>query len=121
MIHFLPDSADAAPAPYAEAVARLASIHQALRLVGQLGDGPYADSDTPRFEPEVAAAWPTTPPAAQRCFEARSARTASAAVAGLEAVIGRQSAGAPVNPAAVKRLEAHIRQGLADIESLLGK
>ena len=116
MIHFIPDSpAREVPAPYAEAVARLASIRQALACVEQVAgkDASHRDS-----EARLALAFPGANPPVQRCFDARSARVASAAAAGLEAIAARQDAGGKVNPAAIERLEAELAAGLDTIDQL---
>ena len=122
MIHFIPDSAaeavsavDAASGPYAEAVARLSSIRQALACVEHFsGDEP---SQT-MAEARLAAAWPVAGAARQRCFDARSARTAAAAAAGLEAIAGQHDSGAVPNPAAVARLKRELGAGVASIDQL---
>ena len=119
MIHFIPDSAadaiepvEAASGPYAEAVARLSSIRQALACVE------HFSGDQPRqtmAEAKLAAAWPVASPARQRCFDARSARTAAAAAAGLEAIAGRHN---EANPAAVARLKNELAAGVDSIDQL---
>ena len=122
MIHFIPDSAaeavsavDTASGPYAEAVARLSSIRQALACVEHFsGDEP---SQT-MAEARLAAAWPVAGAARQRCFDARSARTAAAAAAGLEAIAGQHDSGAVPNPAAVARLKRELGAGVASIDQL---
>ena len=122
MIHFIPDSAleasspvEAAPGPYAEAIARLSSIRQALACVEQFsGDEP---SQT-MVEAKLAAGWPVASPARQRCFDARSARTAAAAAAGLEAIAGQHDGGTSPNPAAVARLQRELGAGVASIDQL---
>ena len=121
MIHFLPESFDesteapAAVGPYAEAVSRLASIRQALACVEQFaGDRPSESM----AEAKLAAGWPVSTPARQRCYETRSARTAAAAAAGLEAITQRQDAGDGANPAAVKRLQDDLRKGVDSIDQL---
>ena len=119
MIHFICDSAieasqpiETASGPYAEAVARLSSIRQALACVEHFsGDTP---SET-MAEARLAAAWPVAGAARQRCFEARSSRTAAAAAAGLEAIAGRQQ---DANPAAVARLKSELGAGVASIDQL---
>ena len=79
MIHFLPESpASEVPAPYAEAVARLASIRQALACVEQVAGKPVSQRDS---EARLALAFPGANPPVQRCFDQRSARVASAAAA----------------------------------------
>ena len=87
MIHFIPDSAataidfaEAASGPYAEAVARLSSIRQALACVEHFSGEQPSQS---MAEAKLAAAWPVAGPARQRCYVARSGRAAAAAAAGL--------------------------------------
>ena len=118
MIHFIPESAEAAqemPGPYAEAVARLASIRQALACVEQFSGEKPTDS---MAEAKLAAAWPVAPPARQRCFETRSARTAAAAAAGLEAIARRNDKGEVPNPTAVARLKDELGAGVESIDQL---
>lgn len=108
MIHFVPDSAATeTPAPYAEAVARLASLRQALQLVeGMTGAAPAAalsDADWPEND-------------AQRCwFEDRSARTVAGSAAGLEAIAALRANGGDANSAAADRLAQEIRAGLEEL------
>ena len=123
MIHFLPESpADINPAPYAEAVARLASIRQALRLIEKFeGDRASPSQAANNVEERVAAAWPTAKEATRRCFAARSERTANAAAAGLEVLLSqRVEAGTP-NPASVEQVADAIRGGIVDLERLLAR
>ena len=128
MIHFIPDSAPEAcsavelqddavhvPGPYAEAIARLSSIRQALACVEQFSGDPPSES---MAEIKLAAAWPVASPARQRCFDARSARTAAAAAAWLEAIAGQHDSGTPPNPAAVARLKRELGAGVASIDQL---
>ena len=124
MIHFLPESfsesteAPAGPGaagPYAEAVARLASIRQALACVEQFSGEQPSDS---MAEAKLAAAWPVASPARQRCYETRSARTAAAAAAGLEAIAGRHDGGDEPHPAAVARLKRELGTGVDSIDQL---
>jgi hypothetical protein len=114
MIHFLPesfdDSTEAAPGPYAEAVSRLASIRQALACVEQFSGEAPSDS---MVEAKLAAGWPVSSPARQRCFETRSTRTASAAEAGLEAITGQKP-----HPAAIARLKRELGAGVDSIDQL---
>ena len=121
MIHFLPESpAVISPAPYAEAVARLASIRQALRLVEQFeGEMKSPAIDTGQGDEQIAAAWPTAREATRRCFNARSERTASAAAAGLEVLLSQRVEGSHPNPASVEQLADAIRGGIDDLERLL--
>ena len=123
MIHFVPDSpAETSPAPYAEAVARLASIRQALRLVEKFeGDRPSPAINPAIAEEHIAAVWPSAKPATHRCFTARSERTANAAAAGLEVLLSQRVEGGPPNPASVEQLADAIRGGMDDLERLLAR
>jgi hypothetical protein len=123
MIHFLPDSpAGNDPAPYAEAVARLASIRKALRLVEQYEAEPKGLAiDAGHGDERIAAAWPTAPEARRRCFAARSERTANAAAAGLEVLLSQRGDGGAPNPASVEQLADAIRGGIDDLERLLAR
>ena len=120
MIHFLPESpATDAPAPYAEAVARLASIRQALRLVEQFeGETRSPAMDTDEGDERIAAAWPSARDATRRCFATRSDRTSGAA-AGLEVLLSQRGEGSAPNPASVEQLADAIRAGIDDLERLL--
>ena len=116
MIHFIPDSdATELPAPYAEAVARLASIRQALACVEQVSGKQVTHRDS---EARLALGFPGATPPVKRCFDARSARVASAAAAGLEAIASQQDRGAKANPAAIERLEHELATGIESIDQL---
>ena len=118
MIHFLPESIDEsteAPGPYAEAVLRLASIRQALACVEQFAGEKPSDS---MAEANHAAAWPVSSPARQRCYDARSARTAAAGAAGLEAIASQHDGGKTPHPAAVTRLKIELGTGVESIDQL---
>ena len=123
MIHFIPDSPDEAsevPAadalgPYAEAVARLSSIRQALACVEQFsGEGP---SDS-MAEAKLAAAWPGASAATQRVYDARTMRTAAAAAAGLEALAKLHEEGRAPHDATLERLKRELRDGVDSIDQL---
>jgi hypothetical protein len=107
MIHFVPDSFnEEVPAPYAEAVARLASLRQALHLVeGLTGAAPTA------FRDEL----PQVDEGQRPAFEARSARTVAGSAAGLEAIAALRANGFDANPAAAERLASDIRAGLEEL------
>ena len=116
MIHFIPDSpASEVPAPYAEAVARLASIRQALACVEQVAgkDASYRDS-----EARLALGFPGSTPPVQRCFDSRSSRVANAAAAGLEAIARQQDAGNAPHPDALAQLERELGLGLSELDQL---
>lgn len=116
MIHFDPQpQPQLGAAPYAEAVARLASLRAALRLVD-----PAATDASPADE-QIAAAWTTAGHASRRCFAARSERTIGAAAAGIEAVLAERSAGREPTPRSVERVAEEIRAGLEDLQRLLSR
>lgn len=118
MIHFIPESPEAAselPGPYAEAVARLASIRQALACVEQFSGEAPSDS---MAEAKLAAAWPGAPAAKQRVYDARSARAAAAAAAGLEALAALHEGGKVPHAKALERLKRELRDGVEGIDIL---
>ena len=118
MIHFIPESPEsvtAVPGPYAEAVARLASIRQALACVEQVVGCEPSQRDS---EARLAVLWPSAGPAQRRCFDARSARTAAAAAAALEALADGADAGRAPNPAALRRLAMELGDGLDELDLL---
>jgi len=116
MIHFIPDSpARELPAPYAEAVARLASIRAALACVEQVAGKEVSHRDS---EARLALGFPGSSPPVQRCFDARSARVATSAAAGLEAIARQQDAGNPPHPAALEALQRELDEGLSEIDQL---
>ena len=123
MIHFIPESPETATelqatealGPYAEAVARLASIRQALSCVEQFAGGEISGS---MAEAKLAAGWPNAAPAKQRVYDARSARVAAAAAAGLEMIASQQEAGMEPHPAAIERLKRELGDGVDAIDQL---
>jgi hypothetical protein len=123
MIHFIPESPEAAqemPAaealgPYAEAVARLASIRQALACIEQYSGGEASDS---MAEAKLAAGWPNASPAKQRVYDARSGKLAAAAAAGLELIAAQQEAGNEPHAAAIERLKRELGKGIGSIDQL---
>ncbi len=116
MIHFIPESpATELPAPYAEAVMRLASIRQALACIEQVAGKPVSQRDS---EARLALGFPGANSPTQRCFNARSARVAGAAAAGLEAITRQQDRGVEPNPAAIERLERELTSGIESIDQL---
>ena len=118
MIHFIPESPETAselPGPYAEAVARLASIRQALACVEQFSGEQPSDS---LAEAKLAAAWPGASAAKQRVYNARSARVAAAAAAGLEAIAGLHEGGKVPHAEALERLKRELRDGVEGIDIL---
>ena len=116
MIHFIPESPAAEIAgPYAEAVARLASISHALACVEQVAGNEMSQRDS---EARLALGFHAASPPAKRCFGERSARVASAAAAGLEAIAGRHDEGVAPHPEALARLQREIGAGLDSIDVL---
>ena len=114
MLHLLADQTpERTPQPYAEAVARLASIRHALRLVHSLGDGP--SPDLPEDDDAIASAWDQAGGAAQRRFDHRSATLVSATAAGVEALLATRETGGRPHPEASKFLVDQIRRELADV------
>jgi len=114
MLHLLPESAPhSEPGPYAEAVARLASIRHALRLVDPHGGGPASD------ELDVATAWDEADEAKRRAFDARSAKMVSAAAAGLEALVAIHQHGQTPNAEASREMVDQIRRELAKVSRLI--
>ncbi|MEO8176993.1 MAG: hypothetical protein ABI626_10090 [Sphingomicrobium sp.] len=117
-----PESGGSGPAsePYAEAMARLAGIRHALRMVDAFGGGPASDEDFCSNDDErIAAAWNYASGAKSRCFDRSTGGTASAASAGLDALLGEQAAGRKPNAAAAKRLAEEIRLGLEGVCELM--
>ncbi len=120
MLHLVPVTQidvwpEGEPRPYAEAVARLAGIRHALRLVDPFGGGPASDPS----DDDVAEAWSAASKAKNRCFDGRTERTAGAAAAGLEALLGEQSAGREPNIEASRRIAEEIRRDLEDVARLM--
>ena len=116
MLHLFPESA--APLngePYAEAVSRLASIRHALRLVDPFA-GPAPDCNE---DAEIAAIWPTASVAKRNCFDARSARAAAGAAAGIEALLAARSKGQEPHQAASAALVDEIRRELENVSKLM--
>ena len=114
MIHFVPDSgARELQAPYAEAVARLAGLRQALRLVETMAgmeESPAANENgVARIEGESRTAW----------FDAHSARAVAGSAAGLEAIAQLNADGGQPNPAAAERLALDIRLRLEELGAVL--
>ena len=122
MLHLIPvEQADESPQPYSEALARLASIRHALRLVDAFGGGPASDPcDEDVSDDEVGApSWSEAGKAHARSVEIRTERTAAVAAAGLEVLLGEQSAGRQPNEAASRELAEEIRRGLEDVSRLM--
>ena len=117
MLHFAPrQPLDSAPQPYAEALARLASIRHTLRLVDPFGGGPASD---PSADEQIGMAWDSASESKRRCFDARSERVVAGTAAGLEALLAEQADGREPNPAAAHKIAEEIRTGLEDVSRLM--
>jgi hypothetical protein len=104
------------PLAYAEAVARLASVRHALRLVEPFAGGPAPDLPE---DAEIAAAWEAAPETSQRLFDRRSARMVGAAAAGIEALLIEREDGREPNPAASQALVDQIRSELREVAGIV--
>ena len=115
MIHFVPDSpSEPLQAPYAEAIARLAGLRQALVLVEGLAGTepsppPANENDTAILTGDARKAW----------FDACSARAVSGSAAGLEAIAALNEAGGQANAAAADLLARDIRVRLEELGAVL--
>ena len=116
MLHLIPQPQPAdSPEPYAEAVARLASIRHALRLVDLHAGGPADDGD----DAALGRAWAAAPAARRRSFDSRCGRVIAATADGLEALLAERALGREPNAAATARLADEIRRGLDDVSELM--
>lgn len=115
MIHLVPQTDAEASPVYAEAVARLASVRHALRLVdGGFGAGPEDD-----LQSDVATAWPQTGEARRRWFDRRSSRLVGTAAAGIEALLSERHMGREPNREASRTLVDEIRRELRDVAGII--
>ena len=117
MLHLLADARiEQTPQPYAEALARLAGIRHALRLVDPFGGGPASD---PADDERIADAIDQASESKRRCFDARSGRVVASTAAGLEALLAEHADKRDPNPAASRRIADEIRAGLEDVSKLM--
>jgi hypothetical protein len=115
MLSLIPQHEPEARPAVTEAVARLASVRHALRLVdGGFGAGPEDDLDS-----QLAAAWPATGEGRQRWFERRSERLVNAAAAGIEAMLGERHQGREPHRDASRALVDQIRGELRDVAGIV--
>jgi hypothetical protein len=96
----------------AEAMAKLAGIRHALRLVDPFGGGPASDALS---DDRIAATWSGAGKASIRCFDECTWRTAGAAAAGIDALLAARAAGDEPSEAASRQMADEIRQGLEDL------
>lgn len=117
MLHLFPDPAsDSRPKAYEEAVSRLASVRQALRLVDPFGAGPASDLDE---DANIAAAWHGSSDAQRRLFGNRSAQLVGATAAGVEALLDERQRGREPHEEASKALVEQIRRELAAVSRVI--
>ena len=100
---------------YAEAVARLASVRHAMRLVdGGFGAGPEQDLDL-----EIASAWPAAGEARQHWFERRSSALVGSAAAGIETLLSERQHGHEPHREASRTLVDEIRRELREVAGIV--
>lgn len=117
MLHLAQQPApEESPLAYAEAVARLASVRHALRLVEPFAGGPAPD--LPEDE-EVAAAWDAAGETRQRLFDRRSAQMVGAAAAGIEALLIERRDGREPHAGASQALVEEIRRELREVAGIV--
>ena len=115
MLHLVAQPEPEMPVVYAEAVARLASVRHALRLVdGGLGRGPEPDLDN-----DVASAWPRASEAKQRWFDRCSAQLVGTTAAGIEALLDQRQKDREPHHLASARLVEEIRRDLREIAGIV--
>jgi hypothetical protein len=95
-----------------EALAKLAGIRHALRLVDPYGGGPASD---PVNDSDIAAAWAVASKASNRRVDETTLHTAGAASAGIDALLAARASGREPHHAASERLAEEIRLGLEDV------
>src|ERR687889_1534085 len=96
----------------ADALAKLAGIRHALRLVDPFGGGPASD---PSNDGDIAAAWAVASKASNRRVDETTLHTAGAASAGLDALLAARASGHEPDHAASGQLGEEIRRGLEDV------
>lgn len=111
MLHLGPALPVDEPMP-SEALAKLAGIRHALRLVDPFGGGPASD---PSNDEDIAAAWSIASQASNRRVDETTLYTAGAASAGLDALLAARASGHQPHNAASERLAEEIRRGLEDV------
>jgi len=114
MLHILPETSTQ-PTAYAEAVARLASVRHALRLVEPFGSGPA--SDLP--DETIAERWDSAGLDKQRYFDRRSGALVGATAAGIEALLSQRQEGREPHSEATQALVDEIRRELQDVAGII--
>jgi len=117
MLHLLADSTpEPKPQAYAEAVARLASVRHALRLVEPFGAGPASDFHN---DEEIAARWDDAGEPRRRWFDKRSEKLVAATADGVEALLNEHKAGRTPHQAAAQELVDQIRRELEQVANVV--
>lgn len=117
MLNLIPQSTpEPRPEAYAEAVSRLASVRQALRLVDPFGGGPASDVND---DSALSAAWDEAGEARRRWFDNRSAQLVGATAAGVEALLEERQSGREPHEQAGQALADQIRRELAQVSRLI--
>ena len=117
MVHLQPTPApETERKPYAEAVARLASIRHALRLVDTFGAGPSPDLDCGG---RIAAAWDEAGEVRRGLFDRRSSATVQATAAGLEALMIEHRVGREPHAEASRAMVDQIRRELEEVSRIV--
>jgi hypothetical protein len=115
MLHLVAQPEPEMPVAYAEAVARLASVRHALRLV----DGGFGEGPEPDIEDRVASVWPEAGQAKQRWFDRRSAQLVATAAAGIEALLDQRQMQCEPHRAASHALTEEIRRELREVAAIV--
>jgi len=116
MLHLFPEPTHSRPRAYSEAVSRLASVRQALRLVDPHGAGPASDLDD---DAALADAWEQAGEAKRRLFGSRSAQLVGATAAGVEALLDERQSGREPHTEASNALVDRIRRELSAVSELI--
>jgi hypothetical protein len=117
MLHlFAEGSPNDFPLPYAEAVSRLASVRQALRLVSPFSSGPASDDQD---DDDIAAAWDGVADSKRQLFDRRSQQMVGAASAGVEALLIEREEGREPHWAANDALIEEIRRELREVAGII--
>lgn len=106
-------------APYDEALARLAGVRHALRLVDDWGGGPAGDCEPWDTQDDLVAHLTQASEAQRRAFDRETARTVSATAAGLDAIRGEQKARRTPHAEASRLLVEEIRRELSEVSRIV--
>ena len=115
MLHLVAQPEPEIPIAYAEAVARLASVRHALRLV----DSNFAVGPEPDLDDRLACAWPEASQAKQHWFDRRSAQLVGTAAAGIEALLDQKQKDREPHRQASVTLVDEIRRELREVAGIV--